>query len=53
VDVAAEVVDHHLGAVPRADQRLFAPDPAPAAGDQEHLPFKQSHGSTLQFVRLK
>jgi hypothetical protein len=53
VNVAAEVVDHHLGALARGNQRLFASDPAAAAGDQNHFPFEQSHRFIPSIACLK
>jgi hypothetical protein len=42
-DRRIELVEHHRGALPRALQRLAAPDPAPGARHHDHLVVQQAH----------
>src|ERR1700679_3623541 len=44
---AAEVVDHHLGALACRDQGALLADPVAAPGDQHHLPVQSAHDRFL------
>ena len=41
---AAQVVDHHLGALGGEQQRVLAPETPTGTGDDRHTPFECSHG---------
>jgi hypothetical protein len=45
---AAQIVDQHLGALARGDQRRLASDAVAAAGDQHHLAVQNAHRRLLR-----
>ena len=50
-DVRVELVEHDRRSLPRALQRLPAAEPAPGAGDHDHLVVQQTHAGEPTRVR--